>query len=182
MIGFRTRSNGKGHAHGQDGAHQSGSAAIGSTVSRHQNVPGSVPRNFRGRSTGNFRGQSPHPLSFDVTQNEWNHLSGAAIKAFMASEDLTAKEVAELLGCSDRTIDNYVEGKCSPAGLYHLRALTVIPEYAAEVMRVAGLTETDPEFERAQMDLVRAAWRVADLREERAVQREREKSSGKTEE
>lgn len=161
-----------------DSAHKSGSSAIGSSVSKHQQFPTSAPRNFRGRATGNFRGQCPQPLSFDVTQNEWNKLSGGAIKAFMASEDLTAKEVAELLGCSDRTIDNYVEGKCSPAGLYHLRALTVIPEYAAEVMRVAGLTETDPEFERAQMDLVRAAWRVADLREERAAEREREKSNG----
>lgn len=102
-------------------------------------------------------------MSFEITQNDWNKLAGEAIKAYMHSAGRTAKEVAAELGCSDRTIDNYVEGLTAPAGLYHLRALSVIPEYAAEVRRVSGMTDTDPEFERANMDLARAAQRYADV-------------------
>lgn len=80
----------------------------------------------------------------------------------MASTGLTAKELAANIGCSDRTIDNYVEGLCAPAGLNNLRAIAVVPEYAALVRRTSGLSETDPEFERAQMDLVRAAMSFAE--------------------
>lgn len=144
---------------GGESGHASASHATGL---KPQNVQGHTSRIFRGNRNGNFRGHPPQSLAWEITPNDWNKLSGEAFKAYMASTGLTAKELAADIGCSDRTIDNYVEGLCAPAGIYNLRAIALVPEYAALVRRAAGLTETDPEFERAQMDLVRAAMSFAD--------------------
>jgi len=145
-----------------NGADNGSAQAAVATGLKRTNVQGATSRIFRGRPNGNFRGRPPQSLAWEITANDWNKLSGEAFKAHMDSTGLTAKELAAEIGCSDRTIDNYVEGLCAPAGIYNLRAIALVPEYAALVRRASGLSETDPEFERAQMDLVRAAMSFAD--------------------
>ncbi len=50
-----------------------------------------------------------------------------------------------------------LQAKTAPSGIHFLRALAVIPEFQAEVRRIAAMqTDMDPELERATTALIQA--------------------------
>lgn len=157
---------------------ESGSEAVPSTVSFARKAHAQT-RNLRGEYR-NFRVSDTRPLSFSLTTKDWNHICADALKAHMAAAQIGEKELADKLGCNDRTLENWLQARTSASGVDLLKLLSVIPELAAETDRVCFMEqEFDPDVERARMDLVRAAWRLIDLREEHAEKKEREKSGRK---
>jgi len=141
-----------------------------SRVSVTPNFRATPDRNFRGDKRNIFRGPNTRPLAFELTTHEWNNISAEAINSHMHSEGLSLKELAEKIGCSDRTVENYTQAKTAPAGLHFLRCIAAIPEFEAEVRRVAGLLEdSDPVAMHAALDLVRAAQKFMDVRAPREM-------------
>lgn len=166
----------RGHAHARaEGERRKGQAAqkqhwvIGMENSRgantrnFQGIPGNsfrvAPgRNFRGNLRNIFRGETTKAPAFELTTAEWNEMSAEAFRDHMREEGLSVKELADKIGTSDRTAENYITGRTAPAGLHFLRALAVIPEFEARVRYVAALVaECDPRAQSAQNDLIRAA-------------------------
>jgi transcriptional regulator with XRE-family HTH domain len=118
----------------------------------------SPDRNFRGNVRNIFRGELTKAPAFELTTAEWNEMSAEAFREHMREEGLSVKELADEIGCSDRTAENYVTGRTAPAGLHFLRALAVIPQFETRVRYVAALVaECDPRAQSATNDLVRAA-------------------------
>lgn len=109
------------------------------------NIRGDDRPNFRGGSPNNFRGSHTRVPCFELNTYDWNKLSADAFRDFMRQEDLTIKELAQLIGCNDRTAENYVSGRNSPRDLHFLRALAAIPTFEALVRKVAALAgDIDP--------------------------------------
>lgn len=98
-----------------------------------------------------------------MTANDWVRTCQEALRAYMEAEGITEKELARRIGCTDRTVENYTQGRCAPAGLNLLRCLSIVPHLASEADRLTGMErDLDPQAERARMNLIRAAWEFAD--------------------
>lgn len=129
----------------------------------------SPARKFHGNTRGIFRGNGTQNIpAFELTTNDWNKLSAEALNEHMEAEKLTAKELAQKVGCNDRTMENYLQGKTAPSGVNQLRCIAVIPEFQARVAQITAMErEHDPEAMRAMIELQRAAMKWADLRDAR---------------
>ncbi len=113
-----------------------------------------------------------------MNTDDWNEASAEAFTEHMNTERLTSKELARKIGCSHRTVENYISGRTSPAGLHFLRSLAVIPQFEARVRQVVGMISTmDPRAEHAALSLVQAAMKFLDARAERQEQTEAQSSS-----
>lgn len=132
------------------------------------NLRGAPPRKFSGNVRNIFRGEPKdfeRAPAFEMTTAEWNETSSGAINAHMRDNGLSLKELAQEIGCSDRTAENYVSGRTAPAGLHFLRCIAVIPEFQAEVRRVSAMAgEADPMADAAAHALMRAAQKFLDAR------------------
>ena len=136
-------------------------------------------RKFSGDSRNIFRGVDTRAPAFAMTTAQWNRASSGAIAAHMRDTGLTLKEVAQKIGCSDRTAENYVQGRTSPAGLHFLRCIAVIPEFEAEVRRVTSMMmDFDPRAHHAALELVRAAQKFVDARDRTATSDSSDNSAG----
>lgn len=132
---------------------------------QHSNFRADPPRTFQGDRRGNFRGECTQPEAFGLSTNEWNKISAAALNEHAETERLSAKEMAIKIGCNDRTLENYLQGRTAPSGVYFLKCLAAIPEFQSRVMRLCALErDCDPEAERARSDLIRAAQKYADAK------------------
>lgn len=133
------------------------------------NIPGDQVRIFRGDPRGNFRGNSTRPLAFEITTDDWNKISADAMRAHVGNDKGAAKVLAEKIGCSPRTAENYLQARSAPQGVHHVRAIAAIPEFAAAERYVSGLeADLDPDAERARIELMRAAQAYVDARERAA--------------
>lgn len=151
-----------------------------STVSFARKSHGQA-RNHRGEYR-NFRVEDTRPTSFSLTTKDWNNKFADALHRHMEAAEIGEKELANKLGCNDRTLENWLQARTSASGVDLLKCISVVPELASAVDEVCFMeSEFDPDVERAKMDVVRMAWKLIDLREERAERREREKSNGKSE-
>ena len=121
-------------------------------------------RKFRQQDPRNLRVTNTRAPCFEITANDWVRICQDALRAYMESESITEKELAQRIGCTDRTVENYTQGRCAPSGLNLLRCLATIPHLAAQADRLTGLeADLDPEAERARNDLIRAAWKFAEI-------------------
>lgn len=114
---------------------------------RHSTVAN--PRNMsRGRDTRLLP-------AYEITQGDWIRASQKAMQAHVGNDKSGAKLLADILECSPRTAENYLQGRTAPSGLHFLRALASIPEFQAEVRRLSAMqADRDPEFDRAAMALL----------------------------
>jgi transcriptional regulator with XRE-family HTH domain len=100
---------------------------------------------------------------FELTTNDWNHLSSDAFRQHMHDEGLTVKELARALGCNDRTAENYVSGRNSPRDVHFLRSIAVVPTFAAAVREVCGMVgDLDPRAMHQAMKVMQEASRFLD--------------------
>jgi hypothetical protein len=127
------------------------------------NFQGSSGRNFRGSDTRMFRGGgfrrplTRHPV-FELTTDDWNEISSDAMRQHMQEDDLTLKELAQEIGCNDRTAENYVQGRNAPAGINFLRCIATNPIFAAKVREVTGMAgDLDPRAMHQAMKVMREA-------------------------
>lgn len=138
--------------------------------SSHPNFRAEPPRTFHGDRRGNFRGECTQPAAFGLSTNDWNKISADALNEHAETERLTAKEMAIKIGCNDRTLENYLQGRTAPSGVYFLKCLAAIPEFQSRVMHLCALErDCDPEAERARSELIRAAQKYADARAKSAI-------------
>ncbi|HEX3809580.1 MAG TPA: helix-turn-helix transcriptional regulator [Rhizomicrobium sp.] len=101
-----------------------------------------------------------------MTTADWNEMSADAFNQHMREEGIGQKEMADKLGVSDRTLENYVQAKTAPSGLHFLRAIAVIPQFEAKVRWVSALhAEGNPAANREALELVRAAQKFLDARD-----------------
>lgn len=122
------------------------------------NMGGGNPRIVYGRGRGNVRVKDTRPLAFGITTGEWNKAASDAMRAHVGDDRHAAKKLADILECSPRTAENYLQGRTAPGGVHFLRAYAAIPEFTAEVRRLSAMESSlDPEFERAAMDFLRVA-------------------------
>jgi len=103
-----------------------------------------------------IRGRDTRVLpAFNITQGDWLKQSQAAMQAFVGTDRSGAKKISNVLDCSPRTAENYLQGRTAPSGIHFLRALACIPEFEAEVRRLSAMeSDMDPEFDRAAMALL----------------------------
>ena len=140
------------------------SHAFASSLPRHHQSEGhmhgstgTIARKFRGDTRGKLRGEQGSNGAFGLTQLEWNEISAEAMRRHVGNDRSGAKLLADRLECSPRTAENYLQAKTAPSGIHFLRALSVIPEFQAEVRRIASMhTDMDPELERATTALIQA--------------------------
>jgi hypothetical protein len=133
--------------------------------SQPSNFRADPPRTFHGDRRGNFRGDCTQAEAFGLSTNDWNKISAQALNDHAAVERLSAKELAIKIGCNDRTIENYLQGRTAPSGVYFLKCLAAIPEFQSRVLRLCALErDCDPEAERARSELIRAAQKYADAK------------------
>ena len=126
----------------------------------------SAPRKFSGNIRNIFRGE-PHAIpAFEITTADWNEMAAEAFNQHMQEEGISLKELADKIGCSDRTAENYTQARSAPAGLHFLRAIAVIPQFEAKVRWVAALhADGNPAAMREALELVRAAQKFLDARD-----------------
>jgi hypothetical protein len=102
--------------------------------------------------------------AYEITQGDWLKASQTAMQAHVGDNRSSAKKLADILECSPRTAENYLQGRTAPSGIHFLRALAVIPEFQAEVRRISQMqSDLDPEFERAANALLQIAQRRKSL-------------------
>lgn len=95
--------------------------------------------------------------AYELTQGDWLKISADAMKRHVQGFESEAKRLADILKCSPRTAENYLQARTAPSGLHLLRALASIPEFEAEVRRISAMeTNSDPHLERAMSALVNA--------------------------
>jgi transcriptional regulator with XRE-family HTH domain len=140
-LGNTNNNGGAGHQPRENQLH---TAAGNSRVSNTPNFrglnanifSGQQDRNFNGNVRNIFRGELKRAPAFELTTHDWNALSAEAISEFMRCEDLSLKELGRLIGCSDRTVENYLNGRTAPQGVHFLRCFAVIPTFEALVKDV----------------------------------------------
>ncbi|HYF35720.1 MAG TPA: hypothetical protein VD994_10550 [Prosthecobacter sp.] len=88
-------------------------------------------------------------LAFSITQAEYTKRTTGALRLAFINERMPVKRLAEVAQSSIATAKNWWEQRNPPEGLYQLRLLAAVPEYAAEVRRLTNMqANLDPEFER----------------------------------
>lgn len=128
-----------------------------------RNTGAEVTRQFRGDKRANFRGDSGKPLAFGLSQGQWQDASSAAMRAHVGNDRHAAKRLSNILECSPRTAENFLLGRTAPSGIHLLRAMAIIPEFAAEVRRLTGMEAAlDPMFGRDLVDFMTKATRYLD--------------------
>jgi hypothetical protein len=94
-------------------------------------------------------------LAFQITQAEYTKRATGALRLAFINERMPVKKLAEVAQSSIATAKNWWEQRNPPEGLYQLRLLAAVPEYAAEVRRLTNMqANMDPEFERDLQRLV----------------------------
>lgn len=127
------------------------------SLSEHHHSEGKTLDHSTGTNPRNIiRGRDTRALpAYEITQGDWLKASQTAMQAHVGDDRSGAKKLADILECSPRTAENYLQGRTAPSGLHFLRALASIPEFQAEVRRLSAMqADMDPEFDRAAMALL----------------------------
>lgn len=111
----------------------------------------------RERNARNIRAESTRPLAYTITHRDLLKRSSAAFREFVGPRPGGAKIVADVLDCSDRTAQNYLDGRNLPGGIHDLRALHAVPPYAAMKREIAAMeTAIDPRLQAKLSEFARA--------------------------
>lgn len=94
---------------------------------------------YRENTAGAFRSNITRDIpAFEITQGDWLRASQKAFRANTGDRPGAAKELAQLLECSDKTTRSWLAGETAPSGILDLRAMARIPEYAALKRKLAA--------------------------------------------
>jgi hypothetical protein len=114
---------------------------------------------------GNFSSDNGRPRAFHLTQAEWRGLSSNAWRQFAGNRPGAAKFIAEVIECSPKTAQSWLDGESTPAGLLDMRAMNRNPVYAALKREIAGMeSDMDPRLQAKYQELHRLTLELADGR------------------
>lgn len=111
--------------------------------------------NFTGPHTGKFSSANPNkPRAFHLTQREWREESSRAFRDHTKGMVKPSHVIAEIIECSPKTAQSWLDGESTPAGILDLRAMARIPAYAALKREVAEMETTmDPRLQAKYQEL-----------------------------
>lgn len=113
----------------------------------------SYPRENNAR---NMRGGNGRCRAFTITQKELYQAYAKAFRAFAGNGPGAAKKIADVLECSNKTAQNYLDGRNAPGPIHDLRALNAIPHYEAMKRELAALErDIDPRLQAKLVEFAR---------------------------
>lgn len=118
---------------------------------------------FSGLNAGNFPVNPPNKArAFRLTQSEWRAMSSDAWRQFAGDRSGAAKFIAEIVECSPKTAQSWLDGESTPAGILDMRAMNSNPIYAALKREIAGMaSDMDPRLQAKYQELHRLTLELA---------------------
>lgn len=120
------------------------------------NDRGELVNHHRDNSARKIRGSSARPLAYTITNKELRDRSKKAMRDFAGEGPGAAKRIADALECSDKTAQNYLDGRNCPGGVHDARAMHAIPHYAAMKLELAAMEASlDPRLQQKMVEFHR---------------------------
>lgn len=108
----------------------------------------SVPHDRERIGRNDRRDTSRNVRAFTITQGELLELTQEAFREHVGPGPGGAKKIAGVVECSEKTAQNWLDGKTTPSGILDLRAMHAIPAYAALKREIAQLEmDLDPRLQ-----------------------------------
>jgi hypothetical protein len=116
------------------------------------------------KRAGNFPANDTRDIpAFSITHGDWLKLTQGAIREEAGARPGAAKYIANLLECSPKTVQSWLDGETAPSGILDLRAMNRLPAYAALKREIAALETTmDPRLQAKYQELHRLTLELAD--------------------
>lgn len=125
------------------------------SLSRHQHEGDNVGYD-RERVARNVRGGPARPLAFSITQGDWVKSVQRVLREHVGDRPHAAKALARIIECSERTSQNWLDGRNAPVGILDLRCMHAIPGYAALKREVAAMESAlDPRLQAKLVEMAR---------------------------
>jgi len=116
----------------------------------------------RQKEAEKFSSAETKPRAFRMTQGEWRKESRAAFRAYTKNKAKPSHVLAEILECNPKTAQSWLDGDSTPAGILDLRAMALIPEYAALKRKLANQESAlDPRVQETIQQLHRMTIELA---------------------
>lgn len=105
-------------------------------------------------NSGNFSSGDDKPRAFHLTQKDWRRLSSGAFREFTKGKAKPSHVIADVVECSPKTAQSWLDGESTPAGVLNLRAMARVPSYAALTREIAEMKVTlDPRLQAKYQEL-----------------------------
>lgn len=102
----------------------------------------------RERNARNVRGSSARPLAYTISQGDWLKRVSKVMRAHTGDRPGAAKVLADEVQCSEKTTQNWLDGRNAPTGVLDLRCMHAIPGYAALKREIAAMeSDLDPRVQ-----------------------------------
>ncbi len=116
-----------------------------------------IARNDRREIGRNIRCEA-----FTITQAEYTRRVAEAMHADAGPGPGKAKRIATLVECNEKTAQNWLDGKTTPANILDRRALNRLPSYAALAREIAAMeSDLDPRLQAKYQELHRLTLELA---------------------
>jgi hypothetical protein len=97
----------------------------------------------------------PNVIALNMTQRDGEEAVARALQAAFGFGRKAARAIADCANCNEKTALGWLNGHSSPGFIHTLRLMATVPEFQAEVRRLAAMaTDLDPELERDLSDFV----------------------------
>lgn len=91
----------------------------------------------------------PIAAALSMTQRDGEEVVARALQAAFGYGRKAARAIADCANCNERTALGWLNGSSSPGFVHTLRLMATVPEFQAEVRRLAAMNaDMDPHFER----------------------------------
>jgi hypothetical protein len=99
-----------------------------------------------------------------MTQREWRMECSKAFRDYVGDRPGAAKALAEVIECSPKTAQSWLDGESTPAGILNLRAMATVPAYEALCRQIAAMESTlDPRLQAKYQELHRLTLQLGGL-------------------
>jgi hypothetical protein len=123
-----------------------------STLPNH--LEGKSVSHDRERSARNIRGSSARPLAYSISQGDWLKRVSKVMREHTGNRPGAAKALADEIECSEKTTQNWLDGRNAPQGILDLRCMHAIPGYAALKRELADMElNLDPRVQAKMQEL-----------------------------
>jgi hypothetical protein len=118
----------------------------------------------RERRAGNYPAKDTRDIpAFSITHGDWLKRVSEAMHQEAGTRPGKAKYIAELVECSPKTAQSWLDGETAPAGILDLRAMNRLSVYAALKREIAAMeTGMDPRLQAKYDELHRLTLELAD--------------------
>ena len=118
----------------------------------------------RGNCAGKYPAKNTRDIpAFSITQGDWLKRVAHSMREEAGDRPGAAKYIAELIECSPKTAQSWLDGETAPSGILDLRAMNRLPAYAALKREVAAMeSDMDPRLQAKLQELHRLTLELAD--------------------